>query len=173
MNEGRLKRLARLGGLTGRLTGHGIRERLFGDGDRTEAARDLAESLSQLKGAAMKVGQQIAVAASALDLPKDVQHALKKLERDAEPVPWWTIQKILERELEDHPDDLFASFDREPLGTASLAQAHAATLHDGRRVVVKVLHRGVAVLVSGQGPARGPRDKQSAAARCEGVPSRR
>jgi predicted unusual protein kinase regulating ubiquinone biosynthesis (AarF/ABC1/UbiB family) len=143
MNEGRFRRLARIGGLTSRMTGHGIRERLFGKSSQADAARDLAESLSQLKGAAMKVGQQVALMASAMDLPDDVQRALRKLEKDAEPVPWWTIEQILERELDDHPDDIFATFEREPLGTASLAQAHAATLLDGTRVVVKVLHPGV------------------------------
>lgn len=143
MNEGRFRRLARIGGLTTRMTGHGIRDRLFGVRDQAAAARDLADSLSKLKGAAMKVGQQVALMASAMDLPDDVQRALRKLEKDAEPVPWWTIEKILERELDDHPDDVFATFDREPLGTASLAQAHAATLLDGTQVVVKVLHPGV------------------------------
>lgn len=143
MPEGRLKRLARLGGLTTRITGHGLRGRLLGHATQERAARDLADSLSRLKGAAMKVGQQVALAASALDLPDDVQRALKTLEKDAEPVPWWTIQRILEDELDDHPDDVFTRFDREPLGTASLAQAHAATLQDGTEVVVKVLHPGV------------------------------
>ncbi|MEZ4316388.1 MAG: AarF/ABC1/UbiB kinase family protein [Myxococcota bacterium] len=142
--ESRLARLARLGGLTSRMTGYGVRERLLGATvDRAEAARELVDSLSRLKGAAMKVGQQISLVASALDLPDDVQRSLRRLEREAEPVPWWTVHQILERELEEHPDDVFASIDREPLGTASLAQAHAATLADGRRVVVKVLHPGV------------------------------
>ena len=40
-------------------------------------------------------------------------------------------------------DKIFAMIDSEPLGTASLAQAHAALLQDGRAVVIKVLHDGV------------------------------
>lgn len=38
------------------------------------------------------------------------------------------------------PEELFESFDPEPLGTASLAQVHRATLSDGREVAIKVQH---------------------------------
>lgn len=38
------------------------------------------------------------------------------------------------------PDDVFESFDEEPLGTASLAQVHRATLKNGQQVAVKVQH---------------------------------
>ena len=141
--DGRWSRWAKLGSLTSRMTGHRVRERLFGTTDRAAAARELADALSQLKGAAMKVGQQAALAASALDLPAEVQGALKRLEKDAAPVPWDTVEAILERELDAPPHELFQSIERRPLGTASLAQAHAAVLPDGTEAVVKVLHPGV------------------------------
>ena len=140
---GRWERLRKLGGLTTRLTGHGVRERLFGATDRLGAARDLADSLGRLKGAAMKVGQQAALLAQALDLPDDVQATLRELHDDAAPVDWFTIQTVLDDELDVPFDEAFASIERRPLGTASLAQAHAATLPGGDQVVVKVLHPGV------------------------------
>ena len=143
MAEGRLRRLARLGGLTSKMTGFGVRDRLFGGQDPAVAARELADVLSNMKGAAMKVGQQVSLMASALDLPDDVQTALRRMEKSAEPVPWSVIQEILDKELDDRPEDVFAWIDREPLGTASLAQAHAARLLDGTEVVVKVMHPGV------------------------------
>ncbi len=143
MAESRLRRLAQLGSLTGRMTGFGLREKLLGQGRREEAARELADALSRMKGAAMKVGQQASLLASAMDLPEEVQAPLRKLSRDAEPVPWHVIADLLDRELDDRPEDVFRHLDRAPLGTASLAQAHAAELQDGRRVVVKVLHPGV------------------------------
>jgi len=136
-------RFARLGGLTTRLTGHGVRERLLGGTDRLQAARDLADSLGTLKGAAMKVGQQVSLMASAMDLPDDVQAALRTLNHEAEAVPWFTVQTTLDDELDAPFDEVFASIERTPLGTASLAQAHLATLPDGEEVVVKVLHPGV------------------------------
>ena len=42
-------------------------------------------------------------------------------------------------------DDLFTSFEPRPLGAASLAQVHRATLKDGRVVAVKVQHPMVKV----------------------------
>jgi predicted unusual protein kinase regulating ubiquinone biosynthesis (AarF/ABC1/UbiB family) len=140
---GRLTRLAKLGGLTSRLTGHGVRERLFGRTDRLAAARDVAESLGQLKGAAMKVGQQVGLMASALDLPDEVQRTLGRLNDRAREVPFEVVTDTL-REAWDGPwTEHLATLEARPLGTASLAQAHAATLPDGRAVVVKVLHPGV------------------------------
>jgi len=143
MAESRLRRLVQLGGLTTRMTGFGLRERVFGQVRHEDAARELTEALSRMKGAAMKVGQQMSLMASALDLPEEVQSSLRRLEREAEPVPWHVVQGILDAELDDRPEDVFARIEKVPLGTASLAQAHAAELHDGTRVVLKVLHPGV------------------------------
>lgn len=110
---------------------------------RVVQARAMAQRMGRLKGAAMKVGQQVAVLASQMDLPDEVQEALGTLHADAEPVPFSTIERTLQDEFQIPLSSLFSSIDRVPLGTASLAQAHAATLVDGRSVVVKVQHEGV------------------------------
>lgn len=148
-------RIARLGGMTGTLARSAVREKMRDtfrsaearmgerEQERLERVRQVADRLSKMKGAAMKVGQQAAVLAVHLDMPQDIQQALGKLHAEAEPVPFPTIRASVERELEGPISDIFASFDPRPLGTASLAQAHAATLPDGRQVVVKVLHDGV------------------------------
>ena len=47
------------------------------------------------------------------------------------------------RSLGAHPDLLFASFEREPVASASIAQVHFATLKDGTEVAVKVLRPGM------------------------------
>lgn len=155
-----ISRWAKVGRLASRMAGSEVRERvrgaLRGRGDHARAraaarvaqARQLAEGLSKLKGAAMKVGQQAAMLAAKLDLPEDVQEALSTLHSEAEPVPFPVIQATLRAELDQPLDSLFAFIDPSPLGTASLAQAHAARLRDGQDVVVKVQHEGIADAVA-------------------------
>lgn len=152
---GRLSRLAQLGTLTGRVTGKYVTERVREAISGTETgrqaldklhldnARDMVETMSRLKGAAMKVGQQVAMFADSLDLPDEVGTVLSKLHAKADPIPYAQIREDVESSLERGIADAFAWFDPTPLGTASLAQAHAARLPDGTEVVVKVLHRGV------------------------------
>jgi predicted unusual protein kinase regulating ubiquinone biosynthesis (AarF/ABC1/UbiB family) len=151
----RLNRLARLSSLGTRVAARalegGVREALTPGGLRAKVrhklqartAEEMAETLSNLKGAAMKVGQQFALAASSLDLPNDIQRTLSRLNAEAEPVPFPTVRRAIEQSLEAPLDKLFVRIEPEPIGTASLGQAHAATLHDGREVVVKVLHEGI------------------------------
>ena len=151
----RLKRLATLGGLTSKVTSSylGARVRdVFLDEDRRKSAmqrlhlqnaEQIASTLSHMKGAAMKLGQQLAVAATSLDLPPEVGAALSKLHKDAEPVPFDIIRADIEASVGAPLAEAYAWFDPQPLGTASLGQAHRARLADGTPVVVKVLHRGV------------------------------
>jgi predicted unusual protein kinase regulating ubiquinone biosynthesis (AarF/ABC1/UbiB family) len=151
---GRLSRLLQLGAMTGRVASSYVREGIKAtlgrasdaaelDRVHVENARDLAQGLAQLKGAAMKLGQQLALFSDVLNLPEEVRDTLSRLNAKAEPVPFAIIQADVEHELQRPLSETFAWFDPHPLGTASLAQAHAATLLDGRDVVVKVLHRGV------------------------------
>jgi predicted unusual protein kinase regulating ubiquinone biosynthesis (AarF/ABC1/UbiB family) len=151
----RLSRLAQLGGLTGKVTGSYVGNKVR-DVFRSEEMRKVAKeklhldnakeivgAVSKMKGAAMKLGQQLAIAADALDLPEDVAATLSKLNSKAEPIPFEQIREDVESELGKPLDKLFAWFERDPIGTASLGQAHAAALPDGTEVVVKILHRGV------------------------------
>jgi len=152
----RLRRLARLTGLTSRVTssyvGERVKSALAGRADLSDQTRDrlhienaerVVEAMGKLKGAAMKLGQGMAIAARSLDLPPEVSAQLNKLNNEAEPVPFDSIREDIERDLGKPLDQAFASFDPTPLGTASLAQAHRAVLPDGSDVVVKVLHRGI------------------------------
>jgi predicted unusual protein kinase regulating ubiquinone biosynthesis (AarF/ABC1/UbiB family) len=151
--ESRWSRLAKLGGLTTRVTGSVLGQRVANvlrPGDKAatdrnyiENAERIVETVSRLKGAAMKVGQQLAVAANNMDLPPEVAKTLGKLHAEAEPVPFAIIREDIEKSLERPIGDVFAWLDEKPLGTASLGQAHLARTLDGREVVVKVLHRGI------------------------------
>jgi predicted unusual protein kinase regulating ubiquinone biosynthesis (AarF/ABC1/UbiB family) len=61
----------------------------------------------------------------------------KTLDR-VRPFAYADVERTLTVELRARPDKLFASLDAEPLASASIAQVHAARLHDGRDVVVKI-----------------------------------
>jgi predicted unusual protein kinase regulating ubiquinone biosynthesis (AarF/ABC1/UbiB family) len=146
---GTLSRLAGLGSLVGRTTTRYVQGRVRGALGRAEPdeatvqVREVVAQLSRLKGAAMKAGQQLALLAVHLDLPPEIRAALGTLHAAAEPVPFERIRAAIEASLGASIESHFAELSPTPLGTASLAQAHAARLKDGRRVVVKVLHDGV------------------------------
>ena len=63
---------------------------------------------------------------------------LTKLVDTVPPEPWDAIRAVLIDELGQEPEKVFATIDPQPIAAASLAQVHAATLPDGREVVVKV-----------------------------------
>ena len=72
-------------------------------------------------------------------LPDDIAIELAKLQDQVPPFPGDQARKIIEKALGDPVGKLFAEFDTSPLASASIAQVHAATLHNGRKVVVKVV----------------------------------
>jgi len=68
---------------------------------------------------------------------------LSRLQSSVPPLPFDDILGVLESELGASHSELFASFDREPLGSGSIGQVHRARLHSGESVVVKVQKPGV------------------------------
>lgn len=105
------------------------------------SAARLRDLCCQNGGAYIKVGQYV----GSLDylLPPEYVQTLKVLHNDAPKSPFFDIQHVLEEELNCRVGDVFASFEETPIGAASLAQVHKATLHDGHIVAVKVQHRDV------------------------------
>ncbi len=76
-------------------------------------------------------------------LPDDMALSLKNLQDRVPPFPGEVAQGIIEKSLGAPVADLFAEFSQEPMASASVAQVHAATLRDGREVVVKVIRPGI------------------------------
>jgi len=104
-------------------------------------AAQVAETLGNMKGAFMKLGQM----ASYLDvgLPDHVRDALAGLQQDAPPMAADLAAGVVERELGTPPDRLFLEWDPVPIASASIGQVHRAITRDGRAVAVKVQYPGV------------------------------
>jgi ubiquinone biosynthesis protein len=76
-------------------------------------------------------------------LPQDIAEELALLQDQVPPFPGEEARSIIEKSLGEPVAEIFASFDTTPLASASIAQVHPATLHDGREAVVKVVRPGI------------------------------
>jgi ubiquinone biosynthesis protein len=76
-------------------------------------------------------------------LPADIADELNLLRDQVAPFDGQIAREEIERRLGKPIAELYATFDPVPLASASIAQVHAATLHDGRQVVVKVLRPAI------------------------------
>lgn len=76
-------------------------------------------------------------------LPPSYTHELEKLRSSVNPLPYETVRDEIIRTYGKAPEELFASFSKEPLGAASMAQVHEAVTKDGKKVVVKVQRPGI------------------------------
>ena len=144
----RLERFFKLSRMTasvaGRYLGEHIKDSLFSSEYRTKhagdthewAGRRIAQTLGELKGPLMKIGQMASISSGLL--PKEISDALAVLRKDVPFAPFEVIAAQIENELGAPPESLFASFEKEPFAAASIGQVHRAVTDDGRSVVVKV-----------------------------------
>jgi ubiquinone biosynthesis protein len=107
------------------------------DGEPTpEKAAAFRKRLVELGPAYVKLGQVLSTRPDLL--PPAYIRELTRLQDDVEPIATAEVEQVIEAELGGRLSKLFADFEPEPLGSASLGQVHAAELRDGRPVVVKV-----------------------------------
>ncbi|WP_395825156.1 AarF/UbiB family protein, partial [Collimonas sp.] len=101
----------------------------------------LRMALEELGPIFVKFGQVLSTRRDLL--PEDMADELARLQDRVPPFSTELAIAQIEKSLKGHPDELFASFDRIPVASASIAQVHFATLKDGKEVAVKVLRPGM------------------------------
>jgi ubiquinone biosynthesis protein len=85
----------------------------------------------------IKLGQMLSTRADLI--PRDYVEELGSLRDDVKPIPFETAKKILEEELGRKIEEVFKSFEKEPVAAASIGQVHdAVLLKTGDRVAVKI-----------------------------------
>ena len=105
----------------------------------------LRMALEELGPIFVKFGQVLSTRRDLM--PYDIADELALLQDRVPPFPSDLAVAQITRSLRAHPDQLFATFERTPVASASIAQVHFATLKDGKEVAVKVLRPGMKRLI--------------------------
>ncbi len=108
------------------------------EGSRGESIRLALESLGPIF---VKFGQMLSTRQDLL--PADIAGELAKLQDQVPPFSSEVAIEIIEKTYGKKIQDLFHTFEEKPLASASVAQVHTATLHDGSKVIVKVLRPNI------------------------------
>lgn len=150
----RLSRLASIGqiasGVAGGMLAEGVRRLAAGERPKIPDLlltagniERVANQLSHLRGAAMKLGQLISMDAGDF-LPAHLTSILARLRDGAHFMPPSQLEQVLVAEWGTGWRDRFSSFGTTPIAAASIGQVHRAALPDGRQLAIKVQYPGVA-----------------------------
>ncbi|WP_026318081.1 ABC1 kinase family protein [Algicola sagamiensis] len=149
----RISRMSRLGSLAGRVAGgmisEGVKQIAKGNKPTFQEmllspnnAMRVADQLSQLRGAAMKVGQLMSMDAGDL-LPPELTQILATLRASASSMPKHQLYQVFESALGTQWRSLFQTFDDKPIAAASIGQVHRGVLTQGNNVAIKIQYPGV------------------------------
>ena len=149
----RLGRMAQLGQLVGGIAGGAMSEgaKRLARGQRPSVGdllltssnvEKLTTRLSEMRGAAMKVGQLLSMDSGQL-LPPQLSEVLARLREDAHQMPLGQVAQVLKQAWGDGWESNFKRFFFTPIAAASIGQVHEALLQDGQRLAIKVQYPGI------------------------------
>jgi predicted unusual protein kinase regulating ubiquinone biosynthesis (AarF/ABC1/UbiB family) len=147
---GRLSMMGRLaGGLASGMVSESARQVVRGQRPTLSGAlltpanfNRLGERLSEMRGAAMKVGQLLSMDGGEI-LPAEFTELLARLREDAHQMPLGDVAKVLDDAWGADWNERFSRFSFTPLAAASIGQVHEARLKDGRRLAIKLQYPGI------------------------------
>lgn len=106
-------------------------------------AQLIFNALTQLRGTALKAAQMLSMEIEIL--PERYRKELEKSFHQVPPLNRVLVRKVIQEQLGQPPEYLFASFNDVAFAAASLGQVHHATLPDGTAVAVKIQYPGIHV----------------------------
>ncbi|MFC1762684.1 ABC1 kinase family protein [Planctomycetota bacterium] len=122
-----------------------LRDILSSSEARAMRERPLGErlrlALTDLGTTFIKMGQVLSTRADLVG--PEIADELRKLQADTPADAPEVVKALIEEELGESPDALFASFEAEALASASIGQVHRAQLKDGQAVVIKIQHDAI------------------------------
>lgn len=118
--------------------------RWFGH-DKQSVGKRLRLALEELGPIFVKFGQILSTRRDLL--PPDVVDELARLQDRVPPFPGEQAVALVETTFQQEISEVFASFDTQPLASASIAQVHSASLHNGRQVIVKIVRPDIEPII--------------------------
>lgn len=108
-------------------------------------ARRMYKGFVNLRGVYIKLGQILSVMGSFL--PREYTEELEPMQDDVPPQSYKKIRETFVKSFSKTPDQVFTTFNQEPIAAASLGQVHEATNAAGDRLAVKILYPNVATII--------------------------
>ncbi|HAQ84917.1 MAG TPA: ABC transporter [Pseudomonas sp.] len=139
-----LGRFLNLGGTGARIAGNLLVQRITPGKARIDwepVGSSLGETLGQMKGPVLKLGQQASQWQDVL--PQPISAALSRLQNQVPSLPFASLESYLQRLYDGQLYELFETIEPQPAAAASLGQVHRARDRQGRALIMKVQYPGI------------------------------